>query len=254
MTVEYPLTENYDRPLDADQFGTTSDLPQGDGYLDSHCIEVHGLPEDGTVEYGEAQIDGEHADQIEVVGYIQQAHEAWDTDTDPIDDAESYEEAGGGWTYETDASHGQVVVVLQLDAAEKTVPDDEDDEGTDDADAGDEPTDTTDEANESDEETDHDRDKDEGDVLQRDPPEETTSGDNTKDGAGPDDADAGDEPADITDEADANDEMDREKGEVNVMGNSDDDSILAFGVLVTVGMLFLTALARARLSRSPIRD
>jgi PGF-CTERM protein len=127
MTVEYPLTENYDRPLDADQFGTTSDLPQGDGYLDSHCIEFHGLPEDETIEYGEAQIDGEHADDIEVVGYIQQAHEAWDSDIDPIADAESYEEAGGGWTYQIEASHGQVVVVLQLDPEES--PDDEGDDG-----------------------------------------------------------------------------------------------------------------------------
>jgi len=28
MTVTYPLTDNYERPLDADQFGTTDDLPQ----------------------------------------------------------------------------------------------------------------------------------------------------------------------------------------------------------------------------------
>ncbi|WP_290811092.1 PGF-CTERM sorting domain-containing protein [Halovivax sp.] len=114
MTVEYPLTDHYERPLDADQFGTDPDLPQGDGYLDSHCIEWHGLPEDATIEYGEAQIEGEHAEDVELVGYIQQAHEAWDTDVDPIEDAVSYEEAGGGWTYETDASHGQAVVVLQL--------------------------------------------------------------------------------------------------------------------------------------------
>ena len=115
MVVDFPLTDHYDRPLDADQFGTTPDLPQGDGYLDSHCIEWHGLPEDGTVEYGEATIDGEHADRIELVGYIQQEHGAWDTDVDPIDDAVSYEEAGGGWTYQTEASHGQAVVVFQLE-------------------------------------------------------------------------------------------------------------------------------------------
>ncbi|MFP8954345.1 PGF-CTERM sorting domain-containing protein [Natrialbaceae archaeon A-arb3/5] len=115
MTVEYPLTDNYDRPLDADQFGTSSELPQGDGYLDSHCIEMHGLPEDETVEYGEVEIEGEHADQIELVGYIQQAHDSWDTSVDPIEDAESYEAAGGGWTFEPDGSHGQAVVVLQLD-------------------------------------------------------------------------------------------------------------------------------------------
>ncbi|RQG90355.1 PGF-CTERM sorting domain-containing protein [Natrarchaeobius halalkaliphilus] len=114
MTVEYPLTQHYDRPLDADQFGTESNLPQGDGYLDSHCIEMHGLTENATVEYGPAEIDGEHADRIELVGYVQQAHEAWDTDVDPIADARPYEEAGG-WTYHPDGSHGQAVVVLQLE-------------------------------------------------------------------------------------------------------------------------------------------
>ncbi|MDG5820956.1 PGF-CTERM sorting domain-containing protein [Natronococcus sp. A-GB7] len=114
MVVEYSLTDNYDRPLDADQFGTNAELPQGDGYMDSHCIEMHGQPEDGTIEYGEVEIDGEHADDIEVAGYIQQAHEAWDSDVDPLEDAESYEEAGGSWTYKTDGSHGQAVVVLQL--------------------------------------------------------------------------------------------------------------------------------------------
>jgi len=114
MVVEFPVTDHYSQPLDADQFGTDPDLPQGDGYLDSHCIELHGLPENATIEYGEAELEGESAADIEVVGYIQQAHEAWDSDVDPLEDAESYEEAGGGWTYETEASHGQVVVVLQL--------------------------------------------------------------------------------------------------------------------------------------------
>lgn len=115
ITVELPMNQHYDRPLDADQFGT-SDLPQGDGYLDSHCYEFHGLPEDATVEYGEVSVEGEHADRINPVGYIQQEHEAWDSDTDPIADAESYEEAGGEWTYRPGASHGQVVVVLQVDS------------------------------------------------------------------------------------------------------------------------------------------
>ncbi len=42
----------------------------------------------------------------------------WDTDIDPIDAAEPYEEAGGGWTYNAteNATHAQAVVVLQLDA------------------------------------------------------------------------------------------------------------------------------------------
>ncbi|QCS41888.1 PGF-CTERM sorting domain-containing protein [Natrinema versiforme] len=118
MTVQFPMTEHYDRPLDADQFGTSPDIAQGDGYLDSHCIELHGNPEDATIEYGEAQISGENADRIDVAGYIQQIPEGdgWDTDIDPLTAAESYEEAGGGWTYEPGATHGQVDVILQLDA------------------------------------------------------------------------------------------------------------------------------------------
>lgn len=117
ITVQLPLTDHYERPLDSDQFGT-SDLPQGDGYLDSHCYEFHGLSNDETITYGEAEIAGEHADEINVVGYQQQTHAAWDSDVDPIADAESYEEAGGGWTFHPDASHGQVTIVLQIDTSE----------------------------------------------------------------------------------------------------------------------------------------
>ncbi|MCU4924680.1 PGF-CTERM sorting domain-containing protein [Halobacteria archaeon AArc-dxtr1] len=145
LTVQYPLTDHYDRPLDADQFGTTDELPQGDGYLDSHCIEFHGLPEDGEIEYGEVMVDGAHADRIELAGYIQQDDQAWETDVDPIADAVSYEEAGGGWTYSEPESHGQVVAVLQLtaddsdgdsaDGADDT-GDDADDAASDDATAG----------------------------------------------------------------------------------------------------------------------
>lgn len=130
ITVKLPMTEHYDRPLDADQFGT-SDLPQGDGYLDSHCYEFHGLPEDATVEYDEVSIEGEHADRIDLVGYIQQEHEAWDSDIDPIADAESYDEAGGEWTYRSDGSHGQVVVVLQLNSSEDSAADSNDDDRND---------------------------------------------------------------------------------------------------------------------------
>lgn len=52
-----------------------------------------------------------------MVGYIQHAHSAWDSDVDPITDAESHEEAGGGWTFHPGGSHGQVAVVLQLDSS-----------------------------------------------------------------------------------------------------------------------------------------
>ncbi|WP_255170819.1 PGF-CTERM sorting domain-containing protein [Natrononativus amylolyticus] len=117
VVVEFPLTEHYDRPLDADQFGTTDDSPQGDGSLDSHCVEWHGLEDDATIEYTDVEIAGEHADRIEVVGYVQQANEAWDTDVDPLEDAVPYEEVGG-WSYQTEDSHGQVVVVLQLQSGD----------------------------------------------------------------------------------------------------------------------------------------
>ncbi|ELZ11672.1 hypothetical protein C479_06442 [Halovivax asiaticus JCM 14624] len=113
FAVEFPVSDER-QPLDADQFGTSSSLAQGDGVMDSHCIEFHGLPEDGTISYGEAEVTGDYADAIDVVGYIQQANDNWDTDVDPIEDAVSYEEAGGAWTYEPGGSHGQAVIVLQL--------------------------------------------------------------------------------------------------------------------------------------------
>ena len=113
MTVDYPLTDNYERPLDADQFGTADDLAQGDGYMDSHCIEFHGPAIGDTIEYGEATVDGDHADRIDLVGYIQKTS-TWESDIEPLEAATSYEAAGGGWTYRESESHGQVVVVLQL--------------------------------------------------------------------------------------------------------------------------------------------
>ena len=118
MTVEFPMDDHYEFPLDGDQFGTSPDVAQGDGYMDSHCIEFHGNRAGATMEYGEAQLSGEYADRIDVVGYIQQVPEGdgWDTDIDPVKAAKPYAEAGGGWTYTSEASHGQVVVVLQLDA------------------------------------------------------------------------------------------------------------------------------------------
>ncbi|WP_440764719.1 PGF-CTERM sorting domain-containing protein [Natronorubrum sp. DTA7] len=130
FVVEYPLTDNYARPLDSDQFGTNPELPHGDGYMDSHCLEWHGLPEDETVEYGEVELEGAHADDIEVVGYVQQTHEAWETDIHPVGDAESYDATEGSWTYEPGGSHGQVVAVLQLndDVADQQSHDQTDDD------------------------------------------------------------------------------------------------------------------------------
>lgn len=157
ITVRLPMTEHYDRPLDADQFGTSSDVAQGDGYMDAHCTEFHGNPEDATLTYGEAQITGEHADRIDVAGYIQQtpAGDGWDSDIDPVAAAEPYEEAGGGWTYEPNSTHGQAVVVLQLDAPaeEKFDSDGETNDTTSDSESN--------ESNESDEPTDERTDEDE---------------------------------------------------------------------------------------------
>ncbi len=164
FVVDLPLTDNYERPLDADQFGTDSDLPQGDGYLDSHCIELHGLPADGgSVSYGEATVEGEFADRVEVVGYIQQAGQAWDSDIDPLAEARSYEEAGGGWTYEPGASHGQVTVVVQIDHPQ-TSDDSGDDDDTDDSgedDTDDSGEDDTDDSGEDDTDDSGDDDTDE---------------------------------------------------------------------------------------------
>ena len=112
--VTYPLT-NVEQPLDADQFGTHPDLPQGDGWLDSHCLEFHGVDENATISYGEPTISGDHTDDVELVGLIQQDGEAWDSAVDPLEDAQPFESVPGEWTNEPDASHGQVVVVLQLD-------------------------------------------------------------------------------------------------------------------------------------------
>jgi|GEM_PF-481463 len=223
FVVEYPLTEAYERPLDADQFGTHPDLPQGDGYFDSHCLEWHGLPEDGTVEYGEVDVDGEGADRIEVVGYHQQAHEAWDSDVDPIDDATSYAEAGGGWTYRTDASHGQAVVVLQL--TEEEVDDDASgaDDGAED-DSGDETDDADGGTNDADGRTDDDADDSNG-----------ADGD---DGATTDDSDDG-ATTDDSDDGAATDDSD------DVDGTEDADRVPGFGLLlggIAVGAVVATAL------------
>lgn len=77
------------------------------------------------------QIEGEHADDIELISYVEQPNSDWDTSVDPIADAESYEAVGGNWTYRSEQHerlHGQVAAVLQLDAAKGYV------EANDDAD------------------------------------------------------------------------------------------------------------------------
>lgn len=229
ITVELPMTEHYDRPLDADQFGT-SDLPQGDGYLDSHCYEFHGLPEDATVEYGEVNIEGEHAGQIDLVGYIQQEHEAWDSDTDPIADAESYDEAGGEWTYRSNGSHGQVVVVLQLNSSEDNSDDSNDDDRND--------------RDQRDEERDQDTD------------EETDDTSETADGTDENETtDTIDEKTSQTDEATNETTKEINEADEDAIGDEDNDDsqsgsdqeideMPGFGIPVALVALLIIALAR----------
>ena len=238
MTVQYPLTEHYDRPLDADQFGTADDVIQGDGYLDSHCLEIHGLSEDGdSVEYGEAIVEGAHADRIEIVGYIQQepAGTGWDSDVDPVDDAVSYEEAGGGWTYTPESSHGQVVIVLQLtgdapadDGSDDTGSDDDGDDGTSDDSASDDgETDDTTGA----------------------PGEEDDGGDDT---AGDENAGSDDDASDDDDADDESTGTDSSQGEANDEDGSsdepDEDGLSGFGSLVALAAItgLLVTLIRTR--------
>ncbi|MCU4973183.1 PGF-CTERM sorting domain-containing protein [Halobacteria archaeon AArc-m2/3/4] len=210
MTVDLPLTEHYDRPLDSDQFGT-SDLPQGDGYMDSHCIEIHGMPEDGGyVGYDEPQIDGEHADWIEVVGYIQ-IQDTWDTDIDPIKAAESYEEAGGGWTYAEGDSHGQVVIVLQLDPPEDAYPDVEETESE------------TGDSTETETETETDDGSDEETETETEAETETETETET-----------------------ATENADDDDGDVDEDESASASQMPGFGVLVAVAALVVAVLARAR--------
>lgn len=117
ITAEYPLTENYERPLDSDQFGTHPDLPQGDGYMDSHCIELHQMDEDTTMTYGEAEVVGEHAEDIEILGYYDKIN-TWNSDVDPVEIADPYgatSSSDGEIQFSPGNTHGEAYVILQLD-------------------------------------------------------------------------------------------------------------------------------------------
>ncbi|MFC7209643.1 PGF-CTERM sorting domain-containing protein [Natronoarchaeum sp. GCM10025321] len=219
FVVDLPLTDNYERPLDADQFGTDSDLPQGDGYLDSHCIELHGLPTDESVSYGEATVEGEFADRVEVVGYIQQAGQSWDSDIDPLAEARSYEQAGGGWTYEPGASHGQVTVVLQIDHPQ-TSDDSGDDNDTDDSGDGND-TDDSGDGNDTDDSGDDDTDD---------------SGDDDTDDSGDDETNE-----EGTEEEESTSNTDDDPTQ------SDDDTVSGFGIAVAViSLLAVLVLTKRR--------
>jgi len=225
IEVEFPLTEHYERPLDSDQFGTSPDVPQGDGYMDSHCIEFHGPEETATISYGEARVEGEHADRIDVVGYVQKTN-TWDSDVDPIAAAEPYEDAGG-WTYEPDNSHGQAVVVLQLDPPA-------DDDGTDGNSGGEDGSNGSD--GETDDENGTDDESGVDDVGENGPDDgNETIGENETDGGNETDANEsdGEGGTDSTDNGDA------ETGD-------DADSLPGFGVEIALAALSIAALARTR--------
>ncbi|MFC6729373.1 PGF-CTERM sorting domain-containing protein, partial [Natronoarchaeum mannanilyticum] len=219
IEVEFPLTEHYERPLDSDQFGTSPDLPQGDGYMDSHCIEFHGPEATATISYGEAEVEGEHADRIDVVGYVQKTN-TWDSGVDPIAAAEPYEDAGG-WTYEPDNSHGQAVVVLQLDPPEDGTNGNTDDE---------------DESNTGDE--DESGSEDESDSTGEDGTNgENQTGGNQTDGGNETDGDGG--------ESDGEDAPDSTDGG-DADSQDDADSLPGFGVELALAALSIAALARTR--------
>jgi len=117
FTLEFPLTENYERPLDSDQFGTSSDLPQGDGYLDTHCLEYHQVPANHTLTYDQVEISGQNAEDIKVVGYYDQRG-TWSSDFDPENDVSPYgssSSSDGTASMVPGNSHNEVLVVLQLD-------------------------------------------------------------------------------------------------------------------------------------------
>lgn len=116
FTVNFPLTSNYARPLDSDQFGTSPDLPQGDGYLDSHCFEFHQVPADHTVGYDPVEITGPYADSVEVVGYYDQTG-TWNSNFDPETDVSPYgtsTSSDGTVTMSPGNSHTEILVVLRL--------------------------------------------------------------------------------------------------------------------------------------------
>ena len=110
--VRMPLHKNYDVPLDADQFGTNETLPQGDGILDSHCIEWHLESSNFNLSYDKFDVITDNPERIKFVGYHQKL-DTWDSNVDPIEDAQPYEEVGE-LTFEENKTHGQVVGVFQL--------------------------------------------------------------------------------------------------------------------------------------------
>lgn len=115
--VELPMHRNYEQPLDGDQFGITPLLPQGDGYLDSHCIEFHFVESDFSINHEGVQIDGAQSEDLEVVGYREKLG-SWDSDinlSQDFYDLGKNENASGEVSMNKDQSHFQIVAALRLD-------------------------------------------------------------------------------------------------------------------------------------------
>lgn len=124
FTVNYPLEENYDRrPMDGDQFGTSDERSQGDGVLDSHCIEFHLAEENLSTSYSPVSIEGKESDAVEVVGYREKKG-YWNSDIDPVDDVWRYGEnqrSDGEISMNENQTHFQVVAVLKLTRNENLI-------------------------------------------------------------------------------------------------------------------------------------
>lgn len=118
--VELPLS-NYERPLDSDQLGTTKELPQGDGYLDSHCIEAHYLNPEFNLNYNELEIEGEHSEDLDVLGYREHL-DSWRTDLNIKKDFQKFGESNisdGQIKMEKNKTHLQVMAIAQLNRNKK---------------------------------------------------------------------------------------------------------------------------------------
>lgn len=110
-----PVT--FDTPVNqvADLVGTSEDLREGDGYLDAECAEFHDLRLNETYHYSQANISGEDAENVEVVGH----QEFWNNQYDPLEDVEEYgnsSNSDGEITLSPgyNTRHAEVVVVSQI--------------------------------------------------------------------------------------------------------------------------------------------
>jgi hypothetical protein len=117
--VPYESADNieFDTPLNqvADLVGTSEELREGDGYLDAECAEYHDLRLNQTYEYGQQEITGEDADEIENVGY----QEFWSNQYSPLENVEEY-----GTSSNSDGEvhlspgyntrHAEVIIVNQI--------------------------------------------------------------------------------------------------------------------------------------------